>query len=121
MNIEFCSIKKYKEGFCYSCKQCRKHCSIYKGSIFSKKQIGPKTFKIIYSLWCQSYYARDCKWLVSQSTMSLGDSIFYQYYYWFRYRIIIANHNKISSSYNVSISSHRSTKIHDEEIHSSEI
>ena len=54
MFVDFSTIRKFKEGICFLCNKCRHQCSIYSDSIFYKKKIGPKTFKLILSLWCNS-------------------------------------------------------------------
>ena len=80
MFVDFCSIRKFKEGIYFLCNNSRHKCSIYSDSIFYKKKIRPKTFKLILSLWCNSFFAKTCSRIVQQATISLHNSAFYKYY-----------------------------------------
>ena len=89
MVVNFCPLTKFKEGISFVCIHCRHQCSIYIESIFFKRKIGPKTFKLMLSLWCNSFYAKNCSWIVQQATLTLHNSTFYRYYSWFRFLLSI--------------------------------
>ena len=57
--------------------------------MFYKKKIEPQRFKLILSLWCNSFFAKKCSWIVQQATISLHNSAFYKYYSWFRFLLSI--------------------------------
>ena len=43
-------------------------------------KISPKTFKILLSLWCNKYYAKNTPWIIANSTSAIGDSKIYRYF-----------------------------------------